>query len=122
MAADNLVTINEAAVEWLTNSPDGPVGRFIEEKTIQMTAAAVAAAPIQKPQNYSWGPHSTSYMPRSSGYLKSMIKPHFGYTRGGTIFGGVNAPFGPTVFLQKPADQLHHSYPFMTTALYSVTI
>lgn len=112
---------DDVALEELLNSPDGPVGQYLTEKMMEMTAIATAAAPLQKPQNWSWGRRSSSYMPRSMGYLKSNIRPHMGYTQKGTLFGGTNAPYGPTLFLEKPADQLHHSYPFMTLALYAAT-
>jgi hypothetical protein len=106
----------------MLNGPDGLVGRFLQEESLKMAAAARLAAPLQKPWNYSWGPGSTSYMPRSQGYLKSTVAPHMGYTRDRVIYGGVNAAYGPTLFLEKPADQLHHSYPFLSDTLYSVYI
>src|SRR5579859_4787786 len=101
---------------------DGPVGRFLAAKAAEMAALAVAEAPLQQRKNWSWGRHSTSYIPRSLGYLKGSVTPHMGYTRGGTIFGGVNAAYGPTLFLEKPADQMHHAYPFLSTALYAATM
>jgi hypothetical protein len=113
---------NEAELEWLTHSLDGPVGRFLAEKAAEMAAIAMTLAPVQKPSNWSWGRNSTSYEPRSLGYLKSTITPHMGFTRSGMMFGGVNAAYGPTLFLEKPADQMHSVYPFMSTALYAAVI
>lgn len=118
----HLIRWDDLALAELLNSPSGPVGRFLEVKAAEATAIATAAAPLQKRQNWSWGRNSTSYMPRSLGYLKGNIRPHMGYTRTGKLFSGVNAPYGPTLFLEKPADQLHHSYPFLSSALYAVTV
>jgi len=115
---------NDAALEDLLHSMDGPVGRFIAEKSAEMTSLAVAGAPIQKPQNYSWGRDSTSYMPRSFGYLKAGIRPHMGYTKSGNLYGGTNAPYGPTLFLEEGGGRYGHAerIPFMSAALYAVTI
>jgi hypothetical protein len=113
---------DDAELEWLLHSMDGPVGKFLEEKAVEMAAIAVTLAPVQQVKNWSWGKNSSSYMPRSLGYLKSSVTPHMGYTRGGMLFGGVNAAYGPTLFLEKPADQMHHVYPFMSTALYAAVI
>ena len=113
---------DEEAIYRLINDLDGPVGRYLAEKVAQMTALVLAAAPLQKPKNFSWGRNSTSYMPRSLGYLKGSVRPHMGYTMKGQLFGGVNAAYGPTLFLEKPADQLHEKIPFMSSALYAVTL
>jgi hypothetical protein len=122
--------MSESYIEWhedeledMLNTPEGLVGEFLTELMMKMATVAKAGAPIQKPQNFSWGKkYSTSYMPWSGGYTKAHTVPHMGYTKGGHLFGGVNAPYGPTLFLEKPARQLKHSYPFMTTALYSLSI
>lgn len=113
---------NDAALYDMLHSMDGPVGKFITEKSLEMTALAKAAAPIQKPHNYSWGRNSSSYLPRSDGYLKGSVRPHVGYTQSGNLFGGTDAAYGPTLFLEKPADQLHEKIPFMSEALYAITI
>jgi hypothetical protein len=119
-----VVDINwdNAALEDLLNSPTGLVGEYLEEKAEEAVAIATAAAPLQTPRTWSWGKHSSSYMPRSFGYLKGNIRLHTGYTKGGTFFTGVNAPYGPTLFLEQPARQLHHAYPFLSAALYAVTV
>ena len=118
----DVIRWDDLALEQLLNSPDGPVGRLLTAKAAEATAIATAAAPLQKRHNWSWGRNSTSYLPRSLGYLKGNIRPHMGYTRAGKLFSGVNAPYGPTLFLEKPADQLRHRYPFLSVALYSVTV
>ena len=112
---------DEANWEWMVHSMDGPVGKFLEAKSLEMAAIAKVAAPIQQRRNWSWGKRSSSYMPRSLGYLKGSVTPHMGWTRSGELFGGVNAAYGPTLFLEQPADQLHHAYPFLSTALYAAT-
>jgi hypothetical protein len=118
---DNTVDWDEVALEELLNSVDGPVGRYLTEKMLQMTAFAETAAPLQKPRNWSWGRNSTSYMPRSFGYLKSTVRPHMGYTMGGTLFAGTNAAWGPTLFLEYGGGRHGHAerIPFMSAALYA---
>lgn len=114
---------DNADLEWLLNSPDGPVGQMLEEMAAKATAVALAKAPVQSPRTWSWTMKgSTSYQPRSEGYLKGTIRPHMGYTKSGQLFSGVNAAYGPTLFLERPAKQMHHIYPFMTEALWSVSI
>ena len=119
-----MVNVNwdDAAIEDLLHSLDGPVGRFLTEKADEMTQVARVAAPVQKPQNFSWGKHSSSYLPRSFGYLKGSVHAKVGYTQSGGLYGGVNSAYGPTLFLERPARQLHRLYPFLSTALYSVSI
>jgi hypothetical protein len=112
---------DDVALEALLNSIDGPVGRYIQEKMIQMTTLAEIAAPVQKRQNWSWGRNSTSYMPRSLGYLKGSIRPHLGYTVSGKLYGGTDAAYGPTLFLERGGGRYGHAelIPFMSAALYA---
>jgi len=117
------IECDDVALEDMFNNPDGLVGDWLKGKVAEMTAIATAGAPLQQPKNWSWGADSSSYMPRSLGYLKGGVRPHFpAYTRFGSLYGGVNAPYGPTLFLEKPARQLHHSYPFLSAALYAAVI
>ena len=121
--ADSYITWSHDELEQMLNSPDGLVGKMLEDLAARATMVAKAAAPTQKPENYSWGKkRSTSYMPWSGGYTKARVVPHMGYTKAGILFSGVNAPYAPTLFLEKPARQMHTSHPFMSTALYSISI
>jgi hypothetical protein len=117
-----------AGVEWddaalydLLHSIDGPVGRWLSEKVGEMTAIAEATAPIQKQKNWSWGKDSTSYLPRSLGYLKGSVRPHIGYTVHGDLFGGTDAAYGPTLFLEEGGGRYGHAQriPFLSEALYA---
>jgi hypothetical protein len=115
---------DEEALYDLLHNIDGPVGRFITEKSLEMTSLAEAGAPLQKPKNWSWGRNSTSYMPRSFGYLKGSIRPVVGYTKAGQLFGGTNAAYGPTLFLEEGGGRYGHAerIPFMSAALYAALI
>lgn len=113
---------DDAAIHDLLYSMDGPVGRYLTEKMLELDAIVRASAPVQARHNWSWGRHSTSYEPRSLGYLKGSVHPHMGYTKSGKLFAGVNAAYGPALFLEKPADQLHHKIPFMSAPLYAVAV
>lgn len=112
---------DDAALNDLLHSVDGPVGQWLVKKVGEMTAIAEAVAPVQKRKNWSWGRNSTSYMPRSVGYLKGSIRPVIGYTKSGDLFGGTNAAYGPTLFLEEGGGRYGHAerIPFMSTALYA---
>ena len=111
----------------MLHSPDGLVGRYINGLAIQAGYAARALAPAKQPENESWMPlKSTSYpsarYPDPEGGLKASIKSVFGYNKAGNMYGGVNAAYGPTLFLARPARQLHRQYTFMTDALYGLAL
>jgi hypothetical protein len=119
------VQIDEAVMEDMLHSPDGLVGRYIMGLGIQAAAIAAAMSPVKKPQNESWHPaKSTSYPSvRYPGLvLKASIHPAFGYAKSGQMYGGVNVAYGPTLFLTRPAKQIHEEYTFMTDALYGVAL
>ncbi len=113
---------DDAALEELLRSTDGPVGRFLTEKSMEMTARAEARAPVKKPKNYSWGLLSSTAQP--SGYLKSSIRSRVGHTYTGSLFGSTEAAYDPTIFLEDGGGRHGHAerIPFMTEALYSMTI
>jgi hypothetical protein len=118
------VNLYPGALEDLLNSPDGPVGGVIAALSMEATDIAKAAAPLQKPSSHSWSfAKSTSYMPWSTTYLKVNVRwSGFRFNGFGQMYSGVNAPYGPTLFLERPADQLHRKYPFLSTALYTVEL
>jgi hypothetical protein len=122
--ADVTVIMNPAALDVLLNSPQGPAGEIIMELSVQAAGMAKALAPVMKQRNYShWGkyfdpryqygpPGDTRRSVRWSGYRYNGI---------GQIYSGVNVNYGPTLFLERPAEQIHSTdYMFMTDALDSV--
>jgi hypothetical protein len=115
---------NGSSMDDMLNGLDGPVAALINDLAEQATEIAKSAAPVQKPENYSWGKlTSTSYLPWSGGYTKAGTHMHpASYDSKGRMFAGVNTPFGPTLFLETPAHQMKHAYPFMSSALYAITI
>lgn len=122
-----VVIFDNAEMEDMLQSPDGLVGVYINGLAVQMGYAARAQAPAKSPENESWMPaKSTSYpsakWPVPAGGLKSSIKSVFGYNKAGQMYGGVNAAYGPTLFLSRPARQIHRQYAFMTDALYEVAL
>jgi hypothetical protein len=119
------VQLDEAEMEDMLQSPDGLVGRYIAGLGIQAAAIAKAMAPRKDLRNESWHPtKSTSYpsIPWPGLTLAASIHPAFGFTKGGSMYGGVNVNYGPTLFLTRPARQIHHINLFMTVALYSVAL
>lgn len=114
---------DEAALKDLLHSLDGPVGRYITEKAAELTASITIAAPLQKRRNWSWNlAKSTAYEPASLGYLKGSVRMKVGYTKAGQLYGGTNAAYGPSLFLEQPAEQLHHKIPFMSASLYALSV
>lgn len=111
----------DGEVEWLLNSPDGPVGRVVTELAQKATATAKAGAPLQKQAHHSWSfAKSTSYMPWSTLYLKVNVRwSGYRYNSAGQLYSGVNAPFGPVMFLQNGGGRYGHAEKarFMSAAL-----
>lgn len=121
------VYLDEAEMDDMLHSPDGLVGVYINGLAIQAGYAARALAPAKSPHNESWIPaKSTSYpslkFPDPADGLRASIKSVFGYNKAGNMYGGVNVSYGPTLFLTRPARQIHREYTFMTDALYGVAL
>ncbi|HEY1700853.1 MAG TPA: hypothetical protein VGG75_14175 [Trebonia sp.] len=114
----NSVKLDPAAIEDLLNSPDGPVGLVIEELSEKAADIAKILVPVMKRRKwnplYQYGPPGvTSASIRASG---------FRYNKLGQLYSGVNVNYGPTLFLQRPARQIHSpQYMFMSRALDIVT-
>lgn len=124
--ADVYVVLDPVALEWLLNSPDGPVGVMTLELGAQATAAAKALAPTMKRRNQSqWGKvYDPRYQYGPAGMTKSSVHLHGpAYNRFGEIYASANAAYGPTLFLERPAEQIHSAaYKFLSGALDTVTI
>lgn len=120
------LVLNDAAMEDMLHSEDGLVGRYIRGLGIQAAAIAKAAAPTRKARNASWNPaKSTSYpsVKYPGTLLKASVHAAFGYGKAGNMYGGVNVAYGPTLFLTKPAEQIHSGRSlFMTDAIDSVAL
>jgi hypothetical protein len=112
------VTLNAPALEWYLNGLDGPVGILMAELAVEMSRTVVSLAPVLKPWNI-WNPLSSAVSP-VAGTLKKSVYPKRGYSSRGRLYGGVNAPAYPTMFLEDPAEQLHEWVPFMSAALWTV--
>ena len=111
----NAVIWDDAAIQDLLNSPDGPVGQLIAE--LSERAATVARNTVRVRTTRA-GRHSTA---RPPGFTRAGIRVHGPVIgSGGGLYGGVNAPADPTIFLEQPAEQMHRAYPFLTTGLESL--
>ena len=112
------VQIDESALDDLLNDPEGPVGQLLADLDEQAAAIARGVVHVWPGTRRStiWNPAtSTAVLP--SGTTKASIHT-YGPVRGKRgLYGGVNAKADPTVYLEKPADQMHHQYPFLTFAL-----
>ena len=111
---------DEDALEELLNSWDGPVGQLIDE--LSARAAIVAAEAVHvRPGTASSRTTGRTSNARPPGFTKSRTRPHRGRgARTGKIYGGVNAPADPAIFLEDPARQMGRPYPFLTTGLLSL--
>lgn len=112
----------DAALDDLLYSPDGPVGRLIAELSEQVATVARSVVhvrtldPLDRRRRAG---HGSSAAP--VGWTKAGIRVH-GPVRGtrGGMYGGVNAPADPAIFLEYPASQMEEKYPFLTTGLDSL--
>lgn len=110
--------LDRAAMDVMLNDPAGPVGQLIAElsgQAAQIARSAVRVREVPGTRRTRAGRHSTA---RPPGYTKARIVVHGPVvgSRGG-LYGGVNAPGNPGIFLEHPAEQMSRKYPFLTTAL-----
>lgn len=113
------VNISEAAVYEMLNSPTGPVGEVIGELSEKAAAIAKARTPVM--ERVKWYPQ---YQYGPPGETKASVHPSgFRYNGAGQIYSGVNVNYGPTLFLQRPARQIHTTqYMFMTQTINDLTL
>jgi len=122
MAVPLNVNLDDAEIFDMLNSADGPVGQLVTELSAQAAAVATGAVHVRPgtPRSTVWSSRSTALPP---GYTKARIRPHMGWGKAtGNIYGGVNAPAAPSIFLEDPAEQMYDTYPFLTTAFWSLTL
>lgn len=122
-----VLKMDDRAIDELLNDIDGPVGQLLAELSEQITTVARAEAPVQGPSSYTRpGMKSTSYMPRSGGFTKGGTHAATGYDSKGRLFGGTNAPYAPTIWLEHTGRRanggMRETHPFLTTGLYSVEL
>lgn len=120
------VRIDPAAVDELVNSPDGPVGLVIEELSEKAAKIAQTAAPVMERHNFSrWGKvYNPLYQYGPPGFTKARTRPSgFRFNAIGQLYSGVNAPYGPTLFLERPARQIHTvQYMFLSQTLDAIEL
>jgi hypothetical protein len=128
------VYLDPAAIDWLVNSPDGPVGAVIEELSLKATAIAKAAAPViaggtsWPPSNFShWGKAFDSRYQYGNrpGSTRASVRPSgFRFNALGQMYSGVNVDYGSTLFLQQGGGRHGHAilHPFMTVAIDTVEL
>ena len=111
---------DEKAIDDLLNSVEGPVGMFIADLSVRATIVATAVVHV-RPGTASSATTGKNSDARPRGFTKASIRPHLARSaRTGHLYGGVNAPADPAIFLEKPAEQEHDKYPFLTTGLWSL--
>ena len=111
---------DERALDDLLNSIEGPVGQLISELSMRATVVAWSVVHVRPgtPASATTGRTSNA---RPPAFTKLNTRPHI--ARGavtGHLYGGVNAPADPSIFLELPARQMHEAYPFLTTGLWSL--
>ena len=124
--ADTTVVLDPAALDELLNSPAGPVGVVIAELSEKAAEVARGVAPVMKKRNYSrWGKaFDERYQYGPPGETKKSVRwSGFRFNALGQMYSGVNVNYGPTLFLERPARQIHSTeYMFMTDALNAVSL
>lgn len=115
--------MRRASVDELLNDPAGPVGQLIAELSERVAVVARRTVPVRdagtRNRRRRAGHGSTAHAP---GYTKANIRVH-GPVRGhSSLYGGVNAPGSPSIFLEYPADQMTRKYPFLTVGLDSLSL
>jgi hypothetical protein len=120
VTAVNEVNLFEGEIEDMLNGPDGPVAVVIDELGHKAAELATALAPVMKPWNH-WGhgAYNPYYQYGPPGATKKSVRASgLRYNNSGQLYSGVNVNYGPTLFLERPARQIHSDvYKFMTEAL-----
>lgn len=115
---DNDVRLDDAAIDETLTSKDGPVGEWLDQMTKRMEAVAAAKAPVRRPGSV-WNEATTSAAPM--GWTKSHIGRRVAKYKNGELYGSINAPAHPAIFLEYPrVDRVKQ--PFLTTALWSFEV
>lgn len=118
VAVEARVELDPARVDEFLNDPHGPVGEMLDEVSDRMRAIATRRAPVRGAGSV-WNELTTSASHPSD--LITSIHAVVARDKKGKLFGGINADFYPTVFLEYPrVDRVHH--PFLTYALWHVTL
>lgn len=111
----NRFDMDETAVTEVLEDPEGLVGRELTRLAEAMQHVAEAKAPVRT--GNTWSSKSNA---RPPGFLKEHVRTHHAdIDHNGSLFSGVDAPADPTIFLEKPARQMHEAHPFLTTALWT---
>jgi hypothetical protein len=112
---------DQAALDDVLKSADGPVGRMLIELSDQVAQVARNVVPVRNPARGSRGRAGRNSTAHAPGYTKALIRPHLGRgTLTGNLYGGANAPGSPGIFLEYPAEQMTRQFPFLTTGLDSL--
>jgi hypothetical protein len=116
---DIKITWSPAALDGLFKNADSPLARMLMEMSEEVATTARRLVPVRtldrRDRRRRAGANSTA---QAVGFTKASIRPHLG--RGvltGELYGGVNAAGNAGIFLEYPASQMEHAYPFLTTAL-----
>ena len=117
------VTLDDQAIYEMLNAPTGLVYPFVVQLSVQAAAVATAVVHVRPgtPASATTGRTSNA---RPPGFTKARIRPHTGWGGPGLqLYGGVNSPMDPTVYLELPARQIArkgHVFPFLTTGFWSL--
>jgi hypothetical protein len=119
--AENSVNIDETAVQEYMHDIDGDMGKFLADAATVIAGIVIAKAPVMKPWNMGYGRTSTTQA-LPPGSTKASVRPHGpAFDSAGNLFSGANANANASIFLEHPAVQMKHEYPFLTTGLWSLS-
>lgn len=110
------VRLDDIAIQAMLDDQFGPVGNLLQDLAEQ--AAGVARTKVQVRADPTWSVRSDA---RPPGFTLASIDTRMGHSSGtGRLWSSANAAADPAIFLEEPAEQLDHAYPFLTTGLDSL--
>lgn len=111
------VHLDEGAIGLFLNDPAGPVGDLLFDMATEGSQLARGLAPVR--EGNVWNEETTTA--RVPGFTKASIHAKRGVSAEGGLYGSFNVAADPGIFLSYPAKQLHRTWIFMKTALWSIT-
>jgi hypothetical protein len=109
---------DETGIEDVLSGDDGLVHKFLDQMTKRMEAVAAAKAPVRSPGSV-WNEATTTAAP--PGYTKASIGRRIARYKNSGLYGSVNAPAHPSIFLEYPRED-RVKQPFLSTALWTFEV
>lgn len=116
MADIDEIQLDDAKVDEMLTSKEGPVGEFLDQMTLRLEAVAASLAPVRQPGSV-WNEATTSAAPM--GYTKANVGRRVARYKDGTLYGSANAPAHASIFLEYPREDRNRQ-PFLSSAIWAI--